>query len=252
MPWLFLEQPSLLDLLSLAKEGCTLAVIPHPSFGKNFSFADSLTAFLQQDGLPFDSVIDGDKLADTFQRHGVSRAGIYTQALVLWAFLGQVLGDDKQASCQSAVARIISHCLRLGRPAPTADTGDYCKARAKLPEAALKELTWQVAAEAEQQAAPEWLWKNRRPMLIDGFTFLMPSTPANQRAYPQHTAQKPGLGFPIARALGILSLITGCMIAAAMGPFQGKQTGETALLRRLLAFFRPGDVAVGDRYFCNY
>ncbi len=42
------------------------------------------------------------------------------------------------------------------------------------------------------------------------------------------------------------------MLAAAIGPFAGKETGETALLRRLLSFFRIGDVVVADRYFCCY
>jgi hypothetical protein len=41
-------------------------------------------------------------------------------------------------------------------------------------------------------------------------------------------------------------------LAAAIGPFAGKETGETALLRRLLSFFRKGDVLVADRCFCAY
>jgi hypothetical protein len=43
-----------------------------------------------------------------------------------------------------------------------------------------------------------WRWKKRNTVLIDGFTFKMSDTPKNQAVYPQHTAQKPGLGFPIA------------------------------------------------------
>ncbi len=81
---------------------------------------------------------------------------------------------------------------------------------------------------------------------------MMPDTPRNQKAFPQHTAQQAGIGFPIARVVGVLSLATGCLLAAAIGPFAGKETGETALLRRLLGFFRKGDVVVADRYFCCY
>ena len=144
-----------------------MAAIPHTSSRRTFQFADSLKAFLHQDGLPFASLIDGDRVATVFRQHGVSQASIYTHAIVLWAFLSQVLRDGKEASCQSAVARIISHCLCLGRTAPTADTGDYCRARAKLPEAALKELACQVAADAEQESDPEWLWKGRHAKQID-------------------------------------------------------------------------------------
>jgi len=38
----------------------------------------------------------------------------------------------------------------------------------------------------------------------------------------------------------------------AMGPYTGKETGETALLRQLLDGFVPGDVLLADRYYCSY
>ena len=228
--------------------------IPNPSSKRNFNFGNAIEAFLQQDGLPFSDVISAETIGSVFAKYsrGV-RGAIYTNAIVLWAFLSQVLRDGKEASCQSAVARIIAHLTCLRRPAPSSDTGDYCRARAKLPEAALKELSCLVAANAQEQVPKEWLWKKSRPTkLIDGFTFMMPDTVKNQDAYPQHTAQKPGIGFPIARVTGIMSLATGAVLAATLGPFSGKETGETALLRRLTSFFSKGDVVVADRYFCSY
>ena len=119
-------------------------------------------------------------------------------------------------------------------------------------EHALRELSCQVSADAQGEAAQAWLWQGRNTYLIDGFTFMMPDTPENQAEYPQHSSQKPGIGFPIARVVSILSLATGCLVNAAVGPFMGKGTGETALLRKLLDLFKPGDVVVADRYFCNY
>jgi hypothetical protein len=47
-------------------------------------------------------------------------------------------------------------------------------------------------------------------------------------------------------------LATAGVVDAAMGPYSGKQTGETALLRELLDTFRPEDVAVLDRYYCSF
>ena len=58
-----------------------------------------------------------------------------------------------------------------------------------------------------------------------------------QAVYAQHTAQKPGLGFPIARVVALLHLGTGCLLDAAIGPYQGKDTSEIAMLRHLLACF---------------
>jgi hypothetical protein len=42
------------------------------------------------------------------------------------------------------------------------------------------------------------------------------------------------------------------VLDAALGPCQGKQTGESALFRKLYDNLHPGDVLVGDRYFCSY
>ena len=81
---------------------------------------------------------------------------------------------------------------------------------------------------------------------------IMPDTPGNQAAYPQPSSQAPGLGFPIARLLVVFSLAVGTVLEAAMGPYQGKQTSELALLRLVLDQFRPGDIVLADRFFCSY
>jgi IS4 transposase len=75
---------------------------------------------------------------------------------------------------------------------------------------------------------------------------------ANQKAYPQLSSQKPGLGFPIARFVVIFCLATGSVLEAAIGQYQGKQTGENALFRSLWGELEPGDVALADRYFGSY
>ena len=80
----------------------------------------------------------------------------------------------------------------------------------------------------------------------------MPDTPENQQAYPQSRSQKPGVGFPIMRWVAIIGLATGVVLDSAFGPWRGKQTGESALLRELLKSLRPGDVVVADRYYCSY
>ena len=88
--------------------------------------------------------------------------------------------------------------------------------------------------------------------MVDGSTAIMADTPANQQAYPQLSSQKPGLGFPIARFVVIFCLATGSVLEAAIGQYQGKQTGENALFRSLWDELEPGDVALADRYFGSY
>ena len=38
----------------------------------------------------------------------------------------------------------------------------------------------------------------------------------------------------------------------AIGPFEGKETCETAPLRSILEGFDPNDLVVFDRYYCSY
>lgn len=76
----------------------------------------------------------------------------------------------------------------------------------------------------------------------------MPDTPENQAVYPQQKAKQPGVGLPIARAVGIVSLATACAMDLAVGPYKGKETGKSALLRTLLGSLAAGDIAVMDCY----
>lgn len=118
-----------------------------------------------------------------------------------------------------------------------------------MSEAALRDLTREVASEVEERADASWLWKGLHAKLIDGFTFTMPDTEKNQAEYPHPKTQKPGVGLPIARCTTIVSLATAGLVDAAIGPYKGKETGEPALLRSIVGSLLPGDVAVMDRCF---
>ncbi len=63
----------------------------------------------------------------------------------------------------------------------------------------------------------------------------MPDTPENQATFPQQTCQKPGLGFPIVRIVGLISLSVGSVLSYATGSYQGKGSGEASLFR----LYRP-------------
>jgi hypothetical protein len=163
-----------------------------------------------------------------------------------------VLHKGEQRSCMAAVSRILVLLVALGREPCAKNTGAYCRARAKLPEKVIERLAVDVARGCEERVPRGWLWLERHVKLIDGTTSSMPATEENQAAYPQHSAQKEGLGFPIIRIVVALSLATAMLCSAAMGPYSGKETGETALLREVLDQFSPGDVLLADRYFCSF
>ena len=207
-------------------------------------------------GLPLASVLPAVEIERIFRRHdalfGNTYNSVYSTAIVLWAFLSQVLADGKLRSCAAAVARVSDFFTMRGTTGPSTDTGEYCCARKKLHEEALHELVVQAAAKIEQAAPDDWLWHGRHAKLVDGFTATMPDTPENQEEFPQQKSQKPGVGFPILRACVVLSLATACVLDASWGAYSGKQTGEPALLRELFGAFEAGDVAVFDRYCGSY
>src|SRR5207302_7427152 len=132
------------------------------------------------------------------------------------------------------------------------NTGAYCKARARLPEGVLARLTRSKARRLENNSPRDWRWHGKRVRTADGTSASMPDTGANQRAYPQIRAQKPGVGFPLMRIVVIFSLSVGTVLEAAFNPYRGKETGETAMLRTLLGSLEPGDLLLGDRCFVNY
>jgi 3',5'-cyclic AMP phosphodiesterase CpdA len=210
------------------------------------AFDDLLRPFLQQPGLPFADVLSAQTIEQVFaQRDALFATGaVFSTPLVLWAFLAQVLRDGKGAACAAAVADIATYAQQIGRAVPCGDTGDYCRARAKLNPDALRDLVVHTAGRLQQDARPNWLWHGRHTKLVDGFTFTMLDTSANQAVYPQPKTQAPGVGHPTARAVAVLSLATAAIHDLAIGPYAGKQTGETALLRSLLEGLDAGDVVV--------
>jgi putative transposase len=118
-----------------------------------------------------------------------------------------------------------------------------------VPEGVVRRLTLHVARDCEAQVPAAWRWKGRNVRLVDGTTFSMPDTAENQAEYPQSTSQAEGLGFPIMRAVALCSLATGMVMALACGPYAGKETGETALLRTLFDALSRGDIVLADRYY---
>jgi putative transposase len=215
-----------------------------------------LSAFAQQDGLPFAAVLPEASITQAFAEaqadFGQQQGDVYTPALTLWAFLSQVLCSGALRSCRQAVARVIVLLVSVGKEACSDNTGAYCRARAKLPVAVLRRLTTDLARGCEQRLPPTWLWKGRRVQLVDGTTVSMPDTEENQAAYPQAATQQAGVGFPIARLVVLLSLATAMVQGMALGPYSGKETGETALLRELGEYLAADDVLLADRHYCSY
>ena len=226
-----------------------------PTF-RNNPFHDISRVFLNDPSLAFAKVLPLDVIEGVFRKYESFREeGFYSTGIVVLAFVLQVLSDGKLATASAAVSRIAAYFMSKGQPIPSSNTGDYCNARKQLDPRAIQELALLVAKNVEFVASSTWLWKEKHHVkLIDGFTATMPDTEENLREFPKRTKKDGTIdcGFPLMRVCIILSLATAMITNAASAKYQGKETGETALLRTMLDSFDENDIAVFDRYCCSY
>ncbi|HEY2430982.1 MAG TPA: IS4 family transposase [Acidimicrobiales bacterium] len=202
--------------------------------------------------LALETILPQALIRQVLAEEGASwRRVFYTPWLTFWAFFWQALNPDH--SCRAAVKRIAAGMARRGEKLDDEDTGPYCKARARLPEAVPSRLMRSLGHRLHDEAPEGWLWCGRRVKVVDGTTVSLPDTAANPQEYPRSRSQEPGLGFPIARMVVLFCLATGAVLEAAVGKYQGKQTGENAWYRRLWEEgLSAGDVSLGDRYYGSY
>jgi Transposase DDE domain len=209
---------------------------------------------IDEGGAMLREVLSAEKVQAAVEGAGVKyRQCLFTPLVTLWAYLAQVLSAD--GSCREAVAKLLSMLggdgpLDLKDPDP--ETGPYCKARKRLPLPLVTRLTRQTADALHAKHPAGKLLGGRPIKVVDGTVVSMPDTPANQKQFPQPTTQKPGLGFPMMRVVAVMSLHCGAVLDIAFGPYAGKQSGESAMLRALFCSLDKNDVLLGDRYYASY
>jgi hypothetical protein len=206
---------------------------------------------LENQDLCFRDLLPKKDVEKVIQQHHVHfRERLYTPLITIWTFLYQVLASDQ--SCRAAVARLLAFLRVNGDTSGSPKTDPYCKARQRLPEKLLADLACHSGMALQHQVKPMGLLGGRSIKIADGTTVSMPDTPENQKAYPQQPGQKKGIGFPIIRLVGLISLSCGAVLDVAMGSYSGKKTGETSLFRQLFGRLDTGDVLLADAMFSNY
>lgn len=171
--------------------------------------------------LPFEQVLSKAVIEKALEEQGVYyRQTLYTPIVVVWAWISQVLDTDKSLS--NAVNRVIAWLASAEQPLPSADTGAYSKARKRLPLSVLQSLLKRTAQAIEAEVKSEQRWCGRRVMAYDGTTVLMSDTPTNQKAYPQHSNQKVGCGFPLAKLVVWFCVTTGAVVEVSLATFKSE------------------------------
>lgn len=219
----------------------------------NKKLFDLQKKYCPTDSLPFSDILNSDEILRLIDAKKIlnSRDRIFPPIVVISAFIKQIMNED--ISCAQVVLDLCAERAAKGLPPICANTAGFCQARLRLPEDLIKDIAISVGQNTDSKAEKKWKWKGLNVKLVDGTTLSMADTAANQKVYPQAETQVEGIGFPIARAVGVTSLTTGTLLGFSIGPYAGKETGEHALFRQILDnCFDPGDVCLGDRYYCSY
>ena len=199
----------------------------------------------------FFNLLTGVALLEQVDQHlPPHRERLYPPTETLSLFMAQTLNPDR--ACQHIVNQYAVDRLDNGLKPCSTHTGRYCRVRQRLPLEMIRYLTRETERQISSQTQANWLWLGRSVKWVDGTTVTLPDTPKNQADYPQQSNQKHGLGFPIARWVGLLRGATGALLDAAIGPYSGKTGSEHALFRELLASIAAGDLILADRYYCAY
>jgi hypothetical protein len=77
----------------------------------------------------------------------------------------------------------------------------------------------------------------------------MPDTADLQAAFGQPSGQAVGCGFPVAKVVALFCWASGAVLEAAIGPLR---MSELALWRKLWPVLSPGEIVLGDRFYCSY
>src|SRR6202163_2777424 len=207
--------------------------------------------FANDSGLPFGRLLSREYVLSVLESEGhYYRSRVFCPLVVLWGWLSQSLSQDK--SLNEAVSRILAHRVSTGLPACSASSASYSEARTRFPEAVMERMAKEIGRKVHDSADGSWNWRGREVFLVDGTGFSMPDTAENQLEYPHADQTRPGLGFPIMRAVGLISLATGAMVDMAFARHAGKGTGEAMLLRSMIGNMQPGSVLVADRLFPSF
>ena len=125
----------------------------------------------------------------------------------------------------------------------------YCKARMRLPLAALQELLRSSSAAMSVSNSEQGLWCGLRAYLVDGTSTITPDTPELDKAFKHPKGQKKGCGFPVPKLLALFDAFSGLVIELLGFPLYTHEQSKVWMLHPLLKCW---GVLVGDRGFCSY
>jgi len=178
------------------------------------------------------------------------RDRIYNQWRTFWMFLGQVMSWTQ--SCREAQRKFQVWLWHSEGKEISSNTSGYCQARKRVNPIYLDSINQEITEQHQEQQSHKpslYLWCGRHVKMTDGSSVSMPDTDANQKLYPQPSAQKKGCGFPVMRIVATFDLASGMMMAYQKGSLA---VHERTLWHDTWDSYNENDIALADRGFCSF
>lgn len=139
--------------------------------------------------------------------------------------------------------------LHPSSDSPEPDDSAFTKARQRLGVAPLRELFRELARPMAAPGTPGAFYRAWRLVGIDGTTFDMPDTPANERIFGRGGNQRSPNAFPQVRVLALCELGTHAICDIALRPIR---SSEQQMVPHLLGSLRPDMLLLWDRGFFGF
>lgn len=210
----------------------------------NVGAADGLKAFA--------SDLDAEWVAAALARHAPAklRRRKLPGESVVWLVVGMALFRDH------SIADVVRR-LELVVPEPDGDKGSVVdgalpKARYRIGDKPLQDIFACSASHWSHEHAAQDQWRGLSVYALDGTTLSVPDTDENREAFHLPATGRRQSGYPKARLVTLMAARSHLLVDAAIGPFDGKGTGESQLARPLWDGVPDDSLLIADRNFIDY
>jgi hypothetical protein len=171
--------------------------------------------------------------------------------LVAWLVVG--MGLFRAVSVQGVLARVVEglgYSVRFSL-ADLPHTTTIAEARDRLGWEVVRSIFVRLAESLAAKHEPASLWHGLVVRALDGCTFLVPDSPANDEAFGRPGAARGGAksGFPQTRAVLVLGVFTHVVTQAIFAPYR---ESEMATAAKLADELTRGTLLLMDRLYYSY
>jgi len=166
-----------------------------------------------------------------------------THEIMLWVVLAMGI------LTHLPLRQVFKHARRLRKGEPTPPRNTLCRARQRLGVSPVRNLFHDVVRPLATEQTPGAFYHGLRLVGLDGTTFDVPDSSANDKAFGRPNGSRGKAAFPQVRKLSLVELGTHAELAFVLKPYH---RGETAMVAGLERHLKAGMLLLCDRNFFSY